>query len=65
MAQWYETEFIGGPSLRADCVAQIVTDINAYITVDADGQTTFNIAQFMIAAAPRLAAIPDPGFHFA
>jgi hypothetical protein len=46
-------------------VAQIVTDINAYITVDADGQTTFNIAQFMIAAATRLAAIPDPGFNYA
>jgi hypothetical protein len=46
-------------------VAQIVTDINAYIAVDADGQTTFNIAQFMIAAAPRLAAIPDPGFNYA
>lgn len=57
MAAWYEPA--GGAS-RATCVAQIVTDINSYITTSTDGLTTFDIEGFMALAATRLAAIPDP-----
>ena len=57
MAAWYEPA--GGAS-RATCVAQIVTDINSYVTTSTDGLTTFDIDGFMALAATRLAAIPDP-----
>lgn len=57
MAAWYEP--IGGAS-RATCVAQIISDIEAYLETDATGKRSFNIAQFMILAGTRLAAIPDP-----
>ena len=59
MAAWFEPQY-GAFAPRADCVAQIVTDINTHITTDADGQSTLNVTTFMALAATRLAAIPDP-----
>jgi hypothetical protein len=63
MAAWYEPWAQGGAA-RADCVAQIISDLNAYLSTDPDGRTTLNVAQFMILAGTRLAAIPEPSDPF-